>query len=1332
MTLDMHRTPMADARKAPAGQAEGGHAPPPARAEIALTPLQLGMVYESALAGRPWINLEQVVVHLDDEAVEAEALQAAWAGVAARHEALRLSILWRKRVTPVQVLRDRVEVALTVEDWSTLPARRRDGMLAQYLAADREQGVDLEGAPAWRVLLAHLGLNRSVMVWTVHHALVDGRSMAIVLEEVFALLKGRALPPAPRVGFLDYAQALATRDTSAAQGFFRTYLEGFDQPNPLTDDDAGSAMARRRQIQRRLDAPLTEALIDRAEAAGATLGTVVQAAWGMVVARWTGRATAVFGATRAGRHVVPGTERTVGCLINTLPMKVQISPPRATDAFLSGLRQDALALRAHEHAALTDIRHWCGLPGTVSLFDSMVMFERASIHETMRALGPDWAQRRVELHEEGALPLTLAAYGDAALLLVLEHDPEAVAAPKAQAMLGHLAELLAALAKARTNAPLTHLTMLPRPEEAALLALGRPDLRLPRVDPCVSLRFADRVFVQPEAAALKMVGAPERMNFAMLDLRVGALAARLLQAGAGPGQIVAICLPRGPQFIVAMLAVLRVGAAFLPLDPSYPEAVLHHMLSDSGTGLMLALPGHEVPPGVRRLSPDPEPGAAALPPADLLPPDPDRLAYVIYTSGSTGLPKGVRVPMRALSAHASAIIAAFGLTPEDRVLQFASLSFDVSIEEVIPTLLAGAKVILRDDAMAASVGLFLEEVARQRITVLNLPTAFWHVLVDEMARDGLVLPPGVRLVVVGGEQISPRALATWQRIAPRPRWMNGYGPTETTITCTLHEPVPGAGPLGEDIPIGRPTAHARAYVLAPDGSLAPPGAVGELWIGGVAVSEGYIGHAAQMAESFLPDRFHGEGRIYRTGDMARWRPDGTLAFLGRRDRQVKLRGFRIDLRHVERVLEREDSVGRALAQVLNAGTPGARLVAWVAGADGQPLPDAGAVRAAVAEHLPPHMLPAILPVARFPRTPGGKVDIAALPVPEPSALVDRGASEDPVTRQIAALMALTLGLDHVGPADDFHDLGGHSLLAVQLIGRIEAELGHRLGVADLHRRPTPRGLARALAAAQSGPRYIIPIQPKGSRPPLFGVHVLGRNEEHFRPLAEALGPDQPVFGLTVGLLAQDTPIGVQDTARAYAEEIQRHFPEGPISLGAVSLASYVAYELAQQLIRAGREVRVIAMFDSAGPGGRSRLSGRARVGVHLRQLYRRGPSHLAGIVANRWADVIYRAKKLRLRLQERRGEAATMTVDSFMVAAELAVQAYEVRPIHRPLSIFRAEENIFDSPQSAQDGLGWAPVAASGFEVIDVPGDHLSILQPPNVAVLAHHLSRLMADLPEG
>ncbi|MFN3846904.1 MAG: AMP-binding protein, partial [Paracoccaceae bacterium] len=663
------------------------------------------------------------------------------------------------------------EVTLTVEDWSNLPSRRRDGMLEQYLEADREQGVDLEAAPAWRVLLAHLGPKRSVMVWTIHHALVDGRSMAIVLDEVFTALAAGHLPPAPDVGFLTYAQGLMAKDSHKAQPFFRDYLDGFDQPNALAETTDDSSTTRKHRLERRLDASLTRMLTERAAAADASLATMVQAAWGVVVARWSGRSHAVFGLVRAGRAIVPGTQRTVGCLINTLPVKVQINPPLATDALLSGLRKDTLDMRAHEHASLTDIRRWLGMPGTVSLFESMMMFERGSLNETMRALGPDWSKRRVELREEGALPLTLAVYGDTELLLVLEHDPAAVSPAKAAAMLAHLAEALAALAASGGTTTLTQLNMLPEQEEAALLALGRPDHPLPAAAPCISLRFADVAARQPGSPALATVGQIGAMDFATLDAQAGGLAVRLMQAGAGPGQIVAICLPRSPDFIVAMLAVLRTGAAFLPLDPTYPAGLIEHMLADSGTSLMVAVPGHQAPDGVACLSPD---GGTTDAP-DLLPPDPDRLAYVIYTSGSTGVPKGVKVPMQALAAHASAVSAAFGLTPADRVLQFASLSFDVSIEEVIPTLLSGATLVLRDADMATSVSRFLEGVAEQGITVLNLPTAFWHVLVDEMARNDLRLPASVRLVIVGGEQVSPRALATWQRLAPGPRWLNGYG-----------------------------------------------------------------------------------------------------------------------------------------------------------------------------------------------------------------------------------------------------------------------------------------------------------------------------------------------------------------------------------------------------------------------------------------------------------------------------------------------------------------------------------------------------------------------------
>lgn len=1297
------------------------------RADCPLTPLQLGMIYESTLARRPWVNLEQIVVHLDDEEVSSSALKSAWQKVAALHEALRLSILWRRRDIPAQVIHASVDVDLTTEDWSKMTPRKQAATLEQVLASDREQGVDLESAPPWRVQLFYLGPRSAVMIWTIHHAVIDGRSMAIVLEDLFEALAGRDMPSAATgsIGFSQFCQTLLTRETDGARKYFRAALNGVDEPNTisLAAEDASGGQQRKQQKELRIDKALSDAIREKAETTESTLADLIHAAWGMVVARWSGRADAVIGVARSGRYIAADSARTVGCLINTLPLRMTTAAEKPVGPFLSELRKGTLALRPHEHASLTDIRGWCGLPATVPLFETMVMFERQSLNQSMRRLGPDWERRRVVLYEEGALPLTLAIYGDPEILIVMEFDPVLVGIERAEAMLRHLVELLASFAKAPQTLPLANLTMLPRSEEAALLSLGRPERRLPVHGACLATALEAVASGHPDAKALSMIGVGGAISHAQLQARTNGLAVALVENGAGPGKVVAICLERSPEFIISLLAVMKCGAAFLPIDPTYPAAVIEHMLADSGTKLMVARAGAPHPEGIAVLAP--EAGAQETAPPRPAP-DPDRLAYIIYTSGSTGVPKGVKVPMRAIAAHAAAIGAEFDLRPSDRVLQFASLSFDVSIEEILPTLLAGAELVLRDVAMAGSVAGFLDAVEAQGITVLNLPTAFWHLLVDDMARSTRALPASVRLVIVGGERISPRALATWKRLVPSVRWLNGYGPTETTITCTLHEP--GPTPLAtEDVPIGRPTAHARAYILAPDQSLSPMGAAGDLWIGGPAVSDGYIGREAETREVFRADRFTGEGRIYRTGDRARWLEDGTLGFLGRSDRQVKLRGFRIDLRHVERALEAEDSVSRAVVSVRDAGTPAARLVAWVTLADGQAPVEETALRSAIARQLPGHMVPAIKIVDDFPRTPGDKIDTDALPVPQPSSSGPQiQVQADELTLRVAGLMAATLGLPGIGPDDDFHDLGGHSLLAVRLVGQIESELGYRLGVGDLHRAPTPREIAATINAARTGPRFIIPVQPGGSQPPLFGVHVLGRNEEYYRPLAAELGPDQPILGLTVGLLTQDTPIGVEATARCYFEDIQRHYPEGPVSLAAVSLGSYIAFDLAQQLLAAGREVRMLALFDAEGPGGRSRLTGAARIMAHVRRLRSDGMGHFLHVVSNRLTDVRNRVEKLRVRMASAKGEAAPLTIGTFVAANELAVQAYDAQPIDLDLTIFRAMENVFDSPESAEDGLGWAPVAAAGFELIDIPGGHLTMLSQPNVAILARHMARRM------
>ncbi|MBM3613872.1 MAG: AMP-binding protein [Alphaproteobacteria bacterium] len=484
---------------------------------------------------------------------------------------------------------------------------------------------------------------------------------------------------------------------------------------------------------------------------------------------------------------------------------------------------------------------------------------------------------------------------------------------------------------------------------------------------------------------------------------------------------------------------------------------------------------------------------------------------MIFTSGSTGVPKGVRGLCGALSAHASATIAAFDLVPQDRVLHFAGLGFDVASEKIFPTLLAGATVVVRDAPSAESIRGFVDFLAREAVALANLPASFWHVMVEEMARGGFALGPALRLVIDGSERINPQALRLWREITPDVVWMNGYGPTETTITPTALTLRPGQ-PLPEgldEVPIGRPLANARAVLRAFDGSLTPLGGTGMLWIGGPAVTGGYLGDAPGSQAAFQTDPWSAQedvsARIYSAGDQARWRRDGQLEFLGRRDRQVKLRGQRIDLYQVERQLVALSGV--RLAHVAMIGEPSVRLVAWVVSEGGV---TAEQITAEAALQMPRAMVPQIIIVNSLPVGANGKIDTSALPAPSDAPKgVGRPDwdSWDSLTQAIAACIAEVLGMDQVPPEAQFSDLGGDSLLALRLVSLIEARTGHVLLTANLHDHGSAAALAAMLQSGVTAPRYTIPIQPEGTRPPFFAIHVVGRNEDLFRPLAAALGPD---------------------------------------------------------------------------------------------------------------------------------------------------------------------------------------------------------------------------------
>lgn len=1265
---------------------------------VILTPVMRAMLGESLLSDRPCLNVEQAVVHLERPIAPAR-LRAAWDTLARRHEGLRLAL--GDGAMPA-LIEPGVEL-------SEAPLADTPDGLDDWLEADRQTPLDMDG-PGWRVALLY-GADRMVMVWTIHHALIDGQGLAVVLEELFDLLDERPLPdPPPQLSQLLPLRMVA--DRAAAEAFFSDYLARLADPPRIGSEGASG---RRANCRVTLTETLTAAIGARARMVGGTPLTLLQAAWALVLARWSGEGDVVFGLVGAGRD--PVSLRSVGCLIETLPMRVTLG--RATDCatLLRQLRADTLALRQHSHADPADIRRWAGL-GATPLFEAVLMYARGRLGDQLARQGKGWDRRRVQLLEESGAPLTLAAYEGPSLDLELDYDPARLDATQALRLMDHLRALLEALTLAPDDTPVGALDMLGADERARLLALSAPSDPVSGLPPCPARCFEAVASRQPEAIAL--MDGPQVLDYATLDRRANALAHRLHGAGLEPGDVVALCLPRSADHVIALLATLKAGVAFLPLDPGLPMAVRSQFLADAGAKALIQPLGQPPCGALPVLHPDPAAESTTPPPR----PDPaDRLAYVIFTSGSTGRPKGVMGSTRALNAHAQAVIAAYELAPGDRVLQFSGLGFDVALEEIVPTLLAGATLVLRDDSATQAIPAFLAAVAEGGITVLNLPASYWHVLAE--ALEPGALPSSVRLVVTGSERIDPQALARWQTLAPGVAWINAYGPTECTITCTAHRADAPADP-GAEVPIGRPLGHARAHVLAPDGSLAPEGCEGFLAIGGPAVTLGYIGAPEATAAAFL-DRLPGvaDPRLYDTGDRARWRPDGQLAFLGRRDRQVKLRGYRIDLHQVEAALGQIPDLSRAHVALAWPRTPRARLVAWAVSSA-----PAETIAQALAALLPAPMLPQVVVVDDLPVTANAKIDTAALiaALPEPAALPDPGADAapvDPLSQAIADCMAEVLGLPRVDVDARFHDVGGDSLQALRLARRIEAATGHTVQATDLHHYPSARALADRLRAGGNA-RYSVPIQPgKPGRCVLFAVHVLGRREELFRPLAAALGPDQPLIGLSVGLPKSLDEIDVERTAAVYFDEVQTNYPDGPVALVAVSMATYFAYELAQRLLAAGREVRVLAILDALGPdaalpGARPYVRGIAKLGTHLSLLRRHGLDHLHRTLSDRRA----RREETERLLAAGTGE---VTMETLVNANVEAVARYRPAPCPKRLTVFRAAENEWYAPAFIRAGMGWSSVAAAGFEVIDLPGDHLSILHDGNVRVLARHLAERMS-----
>ncbi|HEV2728127.1 MAG TPA: amino acid adenylation domain-containing protein, partial [Solirubrobacterales bacterium] len=1052
-------------------------------------------------------------------ALDVRALRRALSEVVRRHEALRTTFP-AVEGRPVQLVHEARPLPLDVEDLTALPEGGREAEARRLGAEEASRPFDLSAGPLLRARLLRLGPEEHVLLLTMHHIVSDGWSMSVLVNEVTALYAAYArgeespLEELP-VQYADYAvwqrEYLRGEVLEKELSYWRAQLGGgpavlelpTDRPRPAVQSYRGALAPFR------LPEEVADSLRGLGRGEGCTLFMTLLAAFDVLLYRYTGQEDICVGTPVAGRTRAE-LEPLIGFFVNTLVLRADASGGVTFVELMRRVREVSLGAYAHQEVPFEKLVEELQPerdPSRSPLFQVMfsLLHAAGARGEAGGSPGPSvplgLAGGEGEVAAKFDLTLSVTETGGG-LLGVVEYNTDLFDRETAERMARHWERLLrSAAAEGGAGRRVGELEMLSEQEHYQLLYGWNETAVEPPSPAAVHALFERQAASTPDAEAL--VCGDASLTYSELNARANRLARHLRSLGVGPEVRAALLTDKGPDAYVSLLAIFKAGGVYVPLDPRHPRERLRFMLADSGARLLLtqrhlipSLPEHACEVFLL----DEQRGELCSYSAEDVgvEVEADNLAYVIYTSGSTGRPKGVGVSHGSLSNHAAAVGRYYELSRADRVLQFASLGFDVSLEELLPTWAAGAAVVCAGGGPMGSAELW-GAVAEAGVTVLNLPSSYWEGVTGWLAEAGEEVPGCVRLLVVGSERVTEGGARRWAGLkgAGRVRVVNAYGPTETTVTATAgdvttaraealvvseqnggRERGGAGGEKGEveerSVGIGRGVGNVRAYVCGRRGELAPAGVVGELYVGGKGVARGYVGRPALTAERFVPDPYSGESgaRLYRTGDLARWRGDGKLEFVGRRDEQVKVRGFRIELGEIEAALLAQDGVCEtAVVARDEAGGGGKRLVAYVVAGGGGTAPTAAELREGLRERLPDYMMPStFVMLDALPLTPNGKIDRRALTDSGPVG----GESQEyeppraGVEEVVAGVFSAVLKVERVGRADNFFELGGHSLLATQVVSRLRVACGVEIPLRALFEQPTVEGLARVVGELLRG------------------------------------------------------------------------------------------------------------------------------------------------------------------------------------------------------------------------------------------------------------------------
>lgn len=1259
--------------------------------------------------------------------LDTAALEASLNYTVARHEALRTNIV-EVEEEPVQAIRE--PAAITLE---TIRPADPDKAMKDYLEwASREASAcfDLSEGPLIRARLFLVDGSCHVFAITLHHIICDGASAQILLEEIgaaySALSKGESAKADPlEIQFADYAvweRELASLEVLEPQrDYWRGQLDGLPIPAELPADRQKDAGPTEKGDYFRVEiAPdLTEKIATLAAAERVSPFVLMLAAFNILLSRYSGQADICVGTPLANRNR-PELEGLVGNFMKVVPLRNRVLENETVGEFIRRVGRTVVDAQSNADTPLGFLDE--GRRNSGPLFHNLFAFQGVGLGLELNGLNVEPIALRT-----GSAKFQTSVYlwnnDIGGIDGIWEYDSERFSSEMIERVAGHYEQLLDAMSE-NPDIPLGQISLVGTEERQALLDRFAP-APYPKGRRVFEL-FEGQADRTPDSIAVS--DGTATLTYHELDARANRIARSLIAMGAGPESLVGLCVGRTADLPAAMLGVLKSGAAYLPLDETYPAERLAYMAEQSGMSILLSrsdllplLPfeGHQTLLLDRdreaiASQPDSRPEAAGTP---------NHLAYVIYTSGSTGRPKGVEIEHRSAVNFLCSMAERPGIGSEDALLAVTTISFDISVLELLLPLLKGGRVHVADRDTALDPEVLKRTIRESGVTIMQATPATWRMMLD----SGWEGEPSMK-VLCGGEPL-PDDLARRLLPACGQLW-NMYGPTETTVwsTCSrVDDP--------EDVHVGGPIANTETLILDAGGQLAPPGLPGELLIGGDGLARGYRNTPGLTEKAFVPHPFKEGERVYRTGDLATYRQDGNIDSLGRVDSQVKIRGHRVELGEIESALANHPSIKRAVATTQAEDNGDQRLVAYLIANDTNKKPSIGSLRDHLHSHIPNYMIPSAFGwIERIPLTDNGKINRKNLPPLNSLDQISSPGFEEPIgesEKTISKLITETLDLERVGRNESFFDIGGHSILAANLFRKIEQDFGTKLPLATLIKNPTTAALARILETSQSGSMNwssLISIREGGSGTPLFLIHGAGGNILLYRDLAKRLEPGFPIYGLqSLGLDGETTPINnIEEMASHYLKEIRAVQPTGPYQLGGYCMGAKVAFEIARILDNQGDEVKFLALLDSYNFNAPNHSNVESSIWSYYSELFRFHANNLTSLGLTEVPNYIKEKGRMAVEAFRGRFKASVKkqirninVADSNYFIQDIndkAGQTFVAKPYKGPATLFKPKRNYktFIDPK-----MGWGEVVQNKLTIVTLDLNPHAMLVEPFVKELA-------------